>query len=157
MKEKRNNPISLARHHFFDNQVHQENWKKSMSGKNEERVIKVLDSLGFKLDEDYVRQYPIGVKFVMDFAFIKERICVEVDGQNHRGQKQKKIDKIRDRFMYDNSWVVIRIDDKDFFDTYKMSIYKNLIKEVYKERNNQYKKGDLYYIDVDIFKIEDYD
>lgn len=100
---------------FFENQVHQQIWKDQMCGKNEERCIKIFESLGYIKDQDYVRQYPIGERFVLDFAFIKERVAVEVDGKNHRQEKQRKIDEKRDRYLYSIGWIPIRVKDDELF------------------------------------------
>ncbi len=136
---------------YFDTTIHIQAVKDCISGNNEKMVIEVLDFLGYKLGRDYFRQYPIGCKFVLDFAFVNEQVALEVDGVDHNGKKQKKIDKQRDNFLYDNNWVVIRISDKDFFG-YKASFYKFLIKEVVEIRKEQFETGRLYKIDIPEFK-----
>ena len=65
-------------------------------------------------------------------------------------------DHKRDRYLYNINWVVIRIQDKDFFG-YKLSFYKNLIKEIVEERRKQWEKGYLYHIDFRNYKDEDYE
>lgn len=46
----------LSRAHFFETQVHMKEWKDSMSSKDEDILIKVLESAEFKLGEDFQRQ-----------------------------------------------------------------------------------------------------
>ena len=65
---------SLARIKFFEKVVHHPNWKDSMAGNNERPVIDILSTLGYQINTDYQRQYPIGERFVVDFAFINEKI-----------------------------------------------------------------------------------
>lgn len=147
---------SLARIKFFEKQVHDPRWKDSMSGKNEESVIKILDACNFTLGTDYVRQHPIGERFVIDFAFINEQIALEVDGDNHNTTKQKKLDKMRDRYLRDNNWIPIRVRDKELFGT-KLSFYKSLFNEIVKERRKQYQIGELLDIDIPYFNQDDYE
>ena len=141
---------------FFQTQVKMPQWKDSMAGKNEDSVIEVLQNLGYKKDIDFVRQHPIGERFVIDIAFIKEQIAIEVDGSKHSDKKQKNWDRRRDNFLFSNNWVSLRIKDKEFFG-YKGSFYKSLIKEIVDERREQWEKGFLYPIDVPEFEEKDYD
>lgn len=147
---------SLARIRFFEKQVHMEEWKKSMSGKNEEDVIKILDSIGYKIGEDYVRQHPIGERFVIDFAFVKEQIALEVDGISHNVKRQKKLDIKRDKYLLSNNWVSLRIKDSELHG-YKLSFYKNLIREIVKERREQWNIGTLHNIDIPHYNEKDYE
>lgn len=48
-----------------------------------------------------------------DFAFIKEKIDVEIDGGTHNSEKVKKIDARRDAFSISKGWQVIRFTDKE--------------------------------------------
>lgn len=147
---------SLARIRFFEKQVHNQNWKNTMSGKNEDKVIEVLEGCGFVQDKDFVRQHPIGERFVLDFAFVNEQVAIEVDGKSHKREKQRGSDKKRDSYLRSNEWVVIRIDDEELFG-YKLSFYKNLMKEIVLERREQWEKGALFAIDIPYYKDEDYE
>lgn len=144
------------RDHYFDINVHNQKIKDCISGKNEIKVLEVLQYLGYKINQDFVRQHPIGNKFVCDFAFINEQIVIEIDGDSHNKKKIKKMDELRDRFFYENGWVVIRIKDKEFFG-FKLLFYKNLIKEVVEERREQYNSGNLYSIDMPDFNEKNYE
>jgi len=127
-----------------------------MSGENEEAVIKALDFWGYKLNQDYVRQHPIANRFVLDFAFIKEQVCIEVDGEKHRTKKSRRADNARDNYLYLWNWVVIRIPERLFFKK-ASTFYKHLIKEVVEERRNQWEVGRLYPIDIPDYKDEQYE
>lgn len=146
----------IRRQLYFDKTVHIKSIKDCISGKNEENVIKILNSIDYNLGVDFVRQHPIGGKFVIDIAFINEQIAIEVDGANHLQKKQKIIDKQRDKFLRDNNWIPIRINDKEFFG-FKLSFYRYLIDDIVKIRRQQYQNGILYPIDIKDFKEEDYD
>lgn len=114
-----------------------------MSGENEEDVICAIEMGGYKLGEDFERQYPIGDAIVIDIAFINEKLAIEVDGREHRYKKQQKKDKQRDRFLIENKWAVLRIEDGLFRGN--PSLYRHLIKETVEERRNVYNKGGYLY------------
>ena len=131
-------------------------WKESMAGKNEEPVIKILDAIGYQNERDYGRQHPVGERFVIDFAFVHEQVALEVDGENHKRRPQRHKDKKRDRYLFANNWVSIRIKNEDLFG-YKMSFYKSLIKEIVEDRRKQYETGRLYPIDFETYYDADYE
>lgn len=141
---------SIYRQIFFDTTVHIQAIKDTISGKNEEEVIRTLITVGFQLGVDFKRQYPIGNRFVIDLAFVNEQVAVEVDGNDHQRKNHKVIDKKRDRFLRENNWVPIRIKDKEFFG-YKQLFYKYLIKDVVLERRTQFQSGKLFPIEIPDF------
>ena len=144
------------RQRFFDKHVHMDVWKEVMTGKNEESVITILDAIGYKEHIDYKRQHPVGQRFVIDFAFVNEQVALEVDGKSHQDKKQKQLDAKRDKYLFENGWVSIRLKDSELFG-FKRSMYKNLIHDVVEERREQYNKGMLYPLDFNSFIPEDYD
>lgn len=145
--------MTTHRQMFFDKQVHMKEWKDTMSGKNELEVIAAIESLGFEIGADFVRQHPIGDFFVVDIAFKPERIAIEVDGSSHDSKKQKRRDSLRDNFFYQNGWVVIRVKDKRFNEN--VTFYKFLISDVVEERRKQLESGELFQIDIPAFDRED--
>lgn len=48
-----------------------------------------------------------------DFAFLNEKIDVEIDGATHETEKVKKIDARRDEFSIKHGWTVIRFSAKE--------------------------------------------
>jgi very-short-patch-repair endonuclease len=51
-------------------------------------------------------------RYFYDFAFIKEKIDVEVDGPFHLFEERMASDKRRDKFSMDNGWTVMRFTAK---------------------------------------------
>lgn len=151
------NKTIIARQRFFEKVVHLSKIKDCISGKNEAKVIPVIESLGFILGKDFVRQHPIGQRFVLDFAFANEQVALEIDGDGHFAKKQKIKDRKRDNWLHSNNWVSIRIKDKDMFSTYRLSFFKNLIKEIVLERREQWEKGDIRRMDLSTYYDQDYD
>lgn len=146
----------IGRAIFFDSSVHNQKVKDCLSGKNEKQVIEVLEGLDYIMGKDFVRQHPIGLKYVLDFAFVKEQVAIEIDGASHKKKLQRHSDKIRDRFLHSNNWVTIRIQDEEFHG-YKKSFYKNLIREIVSDRRVQYETGTLYPLDFPKFIESDYE
>ncbi|MCX7911148.1 MAG: DUF559 domain-containing protein [Endomicrobia bacterium] len=132
---RKNHRSQLARLHFFSKQVHMKKWKDSMSGKNELSVIDVLNMWGYKINEDYFRQYPIGDRYVLDFAFPNEQVAIEVNGKSHYSKIGRKKDKEKEKFLIWNNWVLIEVPEKKFFKN--PSFYKHLIHEIIEERRKK--------------------
>lgn len=139
---------------FFDVCVHIPEVKGCISGSNEKQILKVLSALGYKINIDFVRQYPIGNKFVLDFAFVNPKVCLEVDGSSHNSKKQRQIDKKRDKYLYENNWVVIRIPDEKFHEN--PLFFKYLIDDVVKFRLEEFNSGNLGLSLVDITDFNDF-
>lgn len=146
----------LARQRYFDKTVYNQAIRETISGKNEDYVIEVFRGIDYLEERDFQRQYPVGKKFVLDFAFVNEQVAVEVDGNNHLRKEMQKMDRKRDSFLRENNWITIRIQDKDFR-TRKLSFYKSLIKDIVEERRVQYQEGRLYPIDFSNFNESDYE
>lgn len=134
---------------YFDKSIHLKPIKDCISGQNEKEVLKILESLDFKVEKDFVRQHPIANSIVVDFAFINEQIAIEIDGRSHRNKKQQKIDNKRDNFLRIHNWIPIRIYDKNFFKN--PLFFKYLIQEIVHERRKQYEDGQLFPIDIPEF------
>lgn len=65
--------------------------------------LRKLKELGFHVR----KQVPIGI-YIADFAIMKERIIIEVDGSHHQEQKQIKHDKKRDEWLKSEGFKVLR-------------------------------------------------
>ena len=84
----------------------------------EEIIFEGLKSLGFKEDKDFIVQYPIkgkrGTKYVLDFAFPKEKLNIECDGEYwHEKCKNPGEDEERDEFLKNMGWHVLRFRSKE--------------------------------------------
>ena len=65
-----------------------------------------FEQLGVK----FRRQHPIG-DYVIDFACIKERLCIEVDGAQHA--QQALYDERRTGFLKQHGYRVLRFSDRE--------------------------------------------
>ena len=76
----------------------------------EKKVKYFLD----KNQEDYIFQYPTRTGFVIDFALLKQKIAIEVDGTNwHSSKEAKKRDMFKDYQLRREGWIVIRIKEEE--------------------------------------------
>ena len=57
----------------------------------------------------FVREFPIGPYFA-DFACRRRKLVVESDGSQHVGSEH---DRVRDDFLNDNGWSVLRVRSSD--------------------------------------------
>lgn len=60
----------------------------------------------------WTQEYPI-YRYSLDFAFLKEKINIEVDGSTHNIESVIEKDKIRNKRLNDDGWVILRISDYD--------------------------------------------
>ena len=60
------------------------------------------------------RQHPIG-PFVADFACIRARLVIEIDGATHSSDEQRAYDLRRDAYMRTHGWRVLRIPNADVY------------------------------------------
>lgn len=76
--------------------------------KGEQRLwneLRQLKELGFHVR----KQVPIGV-YIADFAIMKERLIIEVDGSHHQEQKQISHDAKRDAWLKSEGFKILRFD-----------------------------------------------
>lgn len=61
---------------------------------------------------DFVSEFNHGI-YTYDFALVKEKIDIEIDGSTHTQPHVQEIDRRRDQWSKDNGWRVFRIPAKD--------------------------------------------
>ena len=54
-------------------------------------------------------QFPTKTGFILDFAFLKERLAVEVDGPTHYTDAGKRKDRFRDWMLKREGWHVLHV------------------------------------------------
>lgn len=61
------------------------------------------------------RQHPIG-PYVADFACVRQRIIVEIDGATHSSTGEIAHDRRRNAYMKHSGWRVVRVTNNDVYD-----------------------------------------
>lgn len=63
------------------------------------------------------RQHPVG-KYITDFACVREKLIIEVDGATHGEDQEMQYDERRTEFLHSQSWRIVRYGNEE--------IYKNI-------------------------------
>ncbi len=66
---------------------------------------------GFK----FRRQHPIG-PYAADFAHVRGRLVIEIDGETHGTEKEIEHDRRRDAFMKARGWDIVRFRNIDVYE-----------------------------------------
>ena len=70
------------------------------------------DALGLR----FRRQHPVG-PYIADFACVRARLIVEVDGGTHGTEAERSHDARRDAFMRAHGWRVVRVWNIDVYES----------------------------------------
>ena len=63
------------------------------------------------------KQVPIG-KYIADFAMLKKKLVIEVDGFQHQASKQALYDANRDKWLQDEGYQVLRFTTGELSDSF---------------------------------------
>lgn len=88
--------------------IEQRGWRPGTTLENQ--IALILSRMGWKPDE-VVQQHRAG-RFRLDFAWPKQRVCVEADGWHHRSPEGAARDAERDSWLRSEGWLVFRVDDR---------------------------------------------
>ncbi|MEM5491744.1 endonuclease domain-containing protein [Hoeflea sp. AS16] len=61
------------------------------------------------------RETPIG-PYIADFAWLSKKLVIEVDGDSHETDQGRAHDQVRDAWMKDQGYTVLRFDNSDLTD-----------------------------------------
>jgi len=92
------------------------------STKTEEIVWEALRNRkldGFK----FRRQHPINV-FIPDFVCLEKNVIVEIDGEYHNDPDQRQFDEMRDRWLKEFNYKMIRLTNEEILHDFETSLQK---------------------------------
>ncbi|TFG29385.1 MAG: DUF559 domain-containing protein [Promethearchaeota archaeon] len=80
----------------------------------EKLLYKLLTKRGYKEKIDFMHLFPIeGQDFLLDFAFVKEKLDIECDGEPwHEKCRNVEEDRIRDEYLTTHGWRILRFKFK---------------------------------------------
>ena len=76
-----------------------------------------------QLGARFRRQYPIK-PFIVDFACIKLKLIIELDGESHIGAENETYDAKRTQYLESKGWTVMRFWNHDIYETLDETIGK---------------------------------
>jgi very-short-patch-repair endonuclease len=62
--------------------------------------------------QKFKRQYPIG-NYIVDFYCAEKRLIIEIDGSQHDEEKNRTKDQIRDKYLKDQGFKVLRFKNNE--------------------------------------------
>jgi very-short-patch-repair endonuclease len=87
-------------------------WRKSNISYPEKLFLNKIEELGWYKKYRIEREYPMFPYFI-DFAFINEKIALEIDGSQHLLPERKASDEKKDFTLTENGWSVIRVTENE--------------------------------------------
>ncbi len=96
----------------------------------EQYIIKLLNELNIIT----IREYKVG-KWFVDFANIDKKLALEIDGKQHEYADRKASDEIKDEFLKNNGWNILRIKWKKITKEFREELIKSILKFFTEETN----------------------
>jgi very-short-patch-repair endonuclease len=87
-------------------------WRKSNFSYPEKLFFNKL--LELKWDQEYAIEREHSVyPYYIDFAFLNEKVAVEIDGSQHLNEDRKEKDEKKDLLLIENEWTVVRVTENE--------------------------------------------
>ena len=104
--------ISEKRLGFMKNNPDKTAWRLSNISYPEKLFVEYVESIGLDKKYSIIREYSVFPYFI-DFAFINQKVAIEVDGSQHLLPERKERDDKKDKLLNELGWFVIRISEKE--------------------------------------------
>lgn len=113
MSEETKQKLRIARLNFIKEHPEQTAWRKNNEPSYPEKCfIKFLEQNGYDKKYCIEREYPV-FPYYIDFAFVNEKIAIEIDGSQHLESDRAESDRKKDDLLVKNGWKVIRISESE--------------------------------------------
>lgn len=110
--EKTKDVLRIKRLEYIKNNPDKTAWRLNNFSYPEKIFYNKLIETGYDKKYLIIREYSIFPYFI-DFAFINEKIAVEIDGSQHLLDDRKERDNKKDKLLLENDWKIIRITEKE--------------------------------------------
>lgn len=113
--------ISYKMKEKVQNGIHSGWMSRSKISYAESYFVVVLTNLGLL----FKREHKVG-KYFIDFAFLEDKVALEIDGKQHELPGRKEADSIKDIFLTSLGWRVFRIKWYNPSSKYKDKLYDQI-------------------------------
>jgi very-short-patch-repair endonuclease len=104
--------MRVKRIEFMKNNPDKTAWRTSNLSYPEKLFLEKLEISNWGEKYSIIREYCFFPYFI-DFAFVNEKVAVEIDGSQHLLTDRKESDDKKDKLLLNDGWSVIRITDKE--------------------------------------------
>jgi very-short-patch-repair endonuclease len=110
--EKTKEILRIKRLEYLKNNTLETDWRSSNMPYPESLFLKYLETNNFQENYLIIREYSV-FPYYIDFAFINEKVAVEIDGSQHLKLDVKIKDEKKDDLLRSLGWIVIRISENE--------------------------------------------
>lgn len=108
-KQKLSKAMQLAHKEGRAHNIGESRWNNEHSWPEIWMINVLKNEFGFIEGINYKTEYSFH-RFSLDFAFVDEKVCIEVDGKQHKtDKKQQDRDANKDRLLIEEGWRELRI------------------------------------------------
>jgi very-short-patch-repair endonuclease len=110
--EETKEKIRIKRIEFMKKNPDKTAWRASNLSYPEKLFLDKLNELKWGEKYSIIREFSV-FPFFIDFAFVNEKVAIEIDGSQHLLEERKEKDNEKDDLLLKNGWSVVRITDKE--------------------------------------------
>ncbi len=110
--EETKDKIRKKRLDFMKRNPEKTSWRQKNISYPESIFITKMNNIGWDKKYSIVREFSV-FPFFIDFAFMNERVAVEIDGSQHLLEDRKKKDEMKDNLLTSKGWTIIRITEHE--------------------------------------------
>ncbi len=104
--------MSIKRLEFIKNNPEKTAWRTKSISYPEKLFLKNIHFLEWEKKYSIVRELSV-FPFFIDFAFMNEKVAVEIDGSQHLQPDRLERDRKKDDLLNEDGWTIIRISEKE--------------------------------------------